>query len=39
MAQCETCGNNYDKTFDIVLGGQNHTFDSFECAIHKLTPT
>jgi hypothetical protein len=39
MAQCETCGNNYDKTFDIVLGGQNHTFDSFECAIHKLAPT
>jgi hypothetical protein len=39
MAQCETCGNNYDKTFEIVLGGQNHTFDSFECAIHKLAPT
>jgi hypothetical protein len=39
MAQCETCGNNYDKTFDIVLNGQNHTFDSFECAIHKLAPT
>jgi hypothetical protein len=39
MAQCETCGNNYDKTFDIVLGRQNHTFDSFECAIHKLAPT
>lgn len=38
MAQCETCGNNYDKTFDIVLNGQNHTFDSFECAIHKLAP-
>ena len=39
MAQCETCGTNYDKTFEIVLGGQNHTFDSFECAIHKLAPT
>jgi hypothetical protein len=39
MAQCEACGNNYDKTFDIVLGGRNHTFDSFECAIHKLAPT
>jgi len=39
MAQCETCGNNYDKTFDIVLPGQKHTFDSFECAIDKLAPT
>ena len=31
MAQSETCGNDYDKTFDIVLGGRNHTFESFEC--------
>ena len=39
MARCETCGNDYDKTFDIALGGRNHTLDAFECAIHKLAPT
>jgi hypothetical protein len=39
MAQCETCGNEYDKTFEVVMGGRAHTFDSFECAIHALAPT
>ena len=38
MAQCEMCGNEYDKTFDVVMNGQSHTFDSFECAIHALAP-
>jgi len=38
MAQCEVCGNDYDKSFDVVLNGQQHTFDSFECAIHALAP-
>jgi hypothetical protein len=38
MAVCETCGNDYDKTFDVVMSGQSHTFDSFECAIHALAP-
>jgi len=38
MARCETCGNDYDKTFQIVLGGRTHVFDSFECAIHALAP-
>lgn len=39
MAVCETCGNDYDKTFDVVRDGERHTFDSFECAIHALAPT
>ena len=39
MARCETCGNNYDKAFEISLAGQVHTFDSFECAIQALAPT
>jgi hypothetical protein len=39
MAVCETCGNDYDKAFDVVMGGETHTFDSFECAIHALAPT
>jgi hypothetical protein len=38
MARCETCGNEYDKAFQITLEGQSHTFDSFECAIHLLAP-
>jgi Rieske Fe-S protein len=39
MAVCEMCGNDYDKAFDVVIGGETHTFDSFECAIHSLAPT
>lgn len=39
MAQCETCRNDYDKAFEIVMGGASHTFDSFECAIQALAPT
>jgi hypothetical protein len=39
MAQCEVCGNEYDKAFNISMsGGDSHTFDSFECAIHALAP-
>ena len=39
MARCETCGNDYDKAFQVSMGGTTHTFDSFECAIHALAPT
>jgi hypothetical protein len=39
MARCEVCGNDYDKAFQVMLGGTSHTFDSFECAIHALAPT
>ncbi|HYY15586.1 MAG TPA: hypothetical protein VE965_02900 [Gammaproteobacteria bacterium] len=39
MAQCEVCGNEYDKAFEVRLAGQSHTFDSFECAIQALAPT
>jgi 3-hydroxyisobutyrate dehydrogenase-like beta-hydroxyacid dehydrogenase len=38
MAKCDVCGNDYDKSFDVLFGGNRHTFDSFECAIHKLAP-
>jgi nitrite reductase/ring-hydroxylating ferredoxin subunit len=38
MARCEVCGNDYDKSFEITLGGRTHEFDSFECAIHALAP-
>ena len=39
MARCDVCGNDYDKAFQVTLGGRSHTFDSFECAIQALAPT
>ena len=38
MARCETCGNDYDKAFKVIIDGATHVFDSFECAIHALAP-
>ena len=39
MGKCEVCGNEYDKSFEVISSGKPHTFDSFECAIHALAPT
>ena len=39
MNTCETCGNKYDKCFEIISNGKSHIFDSFECAIQALAPT
>jgi hypothetical protein len=39
MPTCETCGNDYDKAFQVTMGGKTRTFDSFECAIHAMAPT
>ena len=39
MATCELCGNTYDKSFEVVMAGETHVFDSFECAIQALAPT
>lgn len=39
MAQCQQCGNDYDKAFQVIMGGKNYVFDSFECAVAKLAPT
>jgi hypothetical protein len=38
MASCDVCGNDYDKAFQITASGGTYTFDSFECAIHRLAP-
>lgn len=39
MAVCEVCGNDYDKTFEVVTNdGIGRVFDSFECAIHAIAP-
>jgi hypothetical protein len=39
MATCDTCGNDYDKTFTVTRGDESGTFDSFECAVHAMAPT
>jgi hypothetical protein len=39
MKTCDHCGNSYERCFDVVINGETHTFDSFECAIHALAPT
>ncbi|PKN64227.1 MAG: hypothetical protein CVU57_15955 [Deltaproteobacteria bacterium HGW-Deltaproteobacteria-15] len=38
MPTCEVCGNDYDKSFEVIAAGGKHIFDSFECAINKLAP-
>ncbi len=38
MARCEACGNNYHLSFEVVMGGQSHVFDSYECAITAWRP-
>jgi hypothetical protein len=38
MARCEVCGNDYERTFQVIMSGATRTFDSFECAIHALAP-
>ena len=38
MARCEVCGNDYDKTFEVIAAGARHVFDSFECAISRMAP-
>lgn len=38
MGQCVTCGNEYDKSFEVIAEGKRYVFDSFECAIQKLAP-
>jgi hypothetical protein len=39
MARCEVCGNEYDKSFTVLVADEPHVFDSFECAIHALAPS
>ena len=38
MAICEVCENEYDKAFEVTVGGKTHLFDCFECAIQALAP-
>jgi hypothetical protein len=39
--RCDMCGNEYERPLLIRVGdasGEQHAFDSFECAIHMLAP-
>ncbi|MBT3981679.1 MAG: hypothetical protein HOE90_10025 [Bacteriovoracaceae bacterium] len=38
MRNCEVCQNEYRNTFEVIMRGRSHIFDSFECAIHALAP-
>lgn len=38
MPKCMVCGNDYDKSFEVILGGERYVFDCFECAIQLLAP-
>ena len=38
VQRCETCGNSYERCFEIRIADQSHWFDSFECAIYALAP-
>ncbi|MDO5493233.1 MAG: hypothetical protein Q4F53_06430 [Nesterenkonia sp.] len=39
MTPCATCGNEYEKAFTVTQAGETLTFDSFQCAIHRMAPT
>lgn len=36
--QCDVCGNNYARSFEVTIDAESYTFDCFECAIHRLAP-
>lgn len=36
---CATCGNVYDKAFEVLMADHRYVFDSFECAVQLLAPT
>jgi len=37
--RCDHCGNDYDKSFQLIAAGKTMTFDSFECAIQMVAPS
>ncbi|QYJ03476.1 hypothetical protein KUV85_14235 [Nocardioides panacisoli] len=39
MNTCATCGNEYDRSFEVTTAaGEQFTFDSIECAAHRIAP-
>ena len=33
---CEVCGNESTESFQVLMNGETHIFDCFECAIYAL---
>ena len=33
---CEVCGNDQGQCFEVLLGGEKHVFDCFECAMRAF---
>lgn len=39
MPTCDVCGNRYDRAFKVMSAdGELYTFDSIECAAHRIAP-
>jgi len=38
MGLCIVCGNESPRSFDVMYNGGILTFDTFQCAIHRLAP-
>jgi len=38
MRRCDTCGHDYDKTFEVARDDRVYTFHSLECAAVALAP-
>jgi hypothetical protein len=38
MPRCDVCHNEYDKAFTVEFRGSSYTFDSIECAAHRIAP-
>lgn len=39
MATCDVCGNDYDKTFQVIHSTGTYHFDSIECMALRVAPT
>ncbi|GAB3921570.1 hypothetical protein GCM10029976_008800 [Kribbella albertanoniae] len=40
MPSCDVCGNDYANAFFVrTAAGEELTFDSIECAAHRIAPT
>ena len=38
MARCEQCGNDYDKSFEVTMGGRTIDFDSSNARSRRSRP-
>jgi hypothetical protein len=36
QGRCETCRNEAPKLFEVIVCGDSHAFDSFQCAVMAL---